>query len=173
MRKRYNPTITIFMRSTAMAADLSSSTSAPGSRWYWSPIILPDDDIVFFHPHVSQSIVCAIFTSWAKPLPYGCGTVPIFIRSARSTLFWGDTVAMIAGWPDIIWPLGNMLDRNFGDAQGLWTVNPDGTNHAGLLGEITQTRPGGVIDAPFIFPESKRWFIAIPGQLSRSPMGEH
>jgi len=38
------------------------------------------------------------------------------------------------------------VDRNFGDAQGLWTVNPDGTNHAVFYGNNTWS-PGGAIDA--------------------------
>ncbi|MCY2925418.1 MAG: hypothetical protein NT031_08255, partial [Planctomycetota bacterium] len=38
------------------------------------------------------------------------------------------------------------VDRNFGDAQGLWTVNPDGTEHLGYYG-INTPAPGGCIDA--------------------------
>ncbi|MDR0536077.1 MAG: hypothetical protein LBG65_07015 [Puniceicoccales bacterium] len=37
------------------------------------------------------------------------------------------------------------VDRNYGDAQGLWTCNPDGTNHAIYWGNNTPA-PGGVID---------------------------
>jgi hypothetical protein len=38
------------------------------------------------------------------------------------------------------------VDRNFGDAQGVWSVNPDGTNHAIYWGNNTNS-PGAVLDA--------------------------
>lgn len=41
------------------------------------------------------------------------------------------------------------MDRNFGDAQALWTVAPDGTNQAIYWGNNTPA-PGGVIDARII-----------------------
>jgi hypothetical protein len=46
----------------------------------------------------------------------------------------------------IIYDRWEYVDRNFGDAQGLWTVNPDGTNHAVYYGNNTLA-PGGAIDA--------------------------
>jgi hypothetical protein len=38
------------------------------------------------------------------------------------------------------------VDRNFGDAQGVWVTNPDGTNHAVYWGNNTNS-PGAVLDA--------------------------
>ena len=38
------------------------------------------------------------------------------------------------------------VDRNFGDAQGVWVTNPDGTNHAIYWGNNTNS-PGAVLDA--------------------------
>ncbi len=38
------------------------------------------------------------------------------------------------------------VDRNFGNAQGLWTCNPDGTNHLVHYGNSTNS-PGAVLDA--------------------------
>ncbi|MHC4638351.1 MAG: HzsA-related protein, partial [Planctomycetota bacterium] len=49
----------------------------------------------------------------------------------------------------IIYDRWEYVDRNFGDAQGLWTVNPDGTNHSIYYGNNTLS-PGGVIDARII-----------------------
>ncbi|MDD4537625.1 MAG: hypothetical protein PHT80_01300 [Lentisphaeria bacterium] len=46
----------------------------------------------------------------------------------------------------ILYDRWEYIDRNFGDAQGLWVCNPDGTAHAIFWGNNT-TSPGGVIDA--------------------------
>jgi hypothetical protein len=51
----------------------------------------------------------------------------------------------------ILYDRWEYVDRNFGDAQGLWTVHPDGTNHAVYWGNNTPA-PGGVIDARPIPP---------------------
>ena len=45
----------------------------------------------------------------------------------------------------ILYDRWEYIDRNFGDAQGLWTVNPDGTGHAVYWGNHTPS-PGGVLD---------------------------
>ena len=45
----------------------------------------------------------------------------------------------------VIYDRWEYVDRNFGDAQGLWTVNPDGTRHAIYYGNNTNS-PGGIID---------------------------
>ena len=49
------------------------------------------------------------------------------------------------------------VDRNFGDAQGVWSVHPDGSNHAVYWGNNTNS-PGAVLDAR-----------AIPGTNGSSP----
>lgn len=46
----------------------------------------------------------------------------------------------------ILYDRWEYIDRNFGDAQALWTTNPDGTQHLVYFGNNTPT-PGGVIDA--------------------------
>ncbi|MHC4521358.1 MAG: HzsA-related protein, partial [Planctomycetota bacterium] len=45
----------------------------------------------------------------------------------------------------ILYDRWEYVDRNFGDAQGLWAVNPDGTNHVVFWGNNTWS-PGGAID---------------------------
>ncbi len=65
----------------------------------------------------------------------------------KSTLFEGHSTLMADG--RILYDRWEYIDRNFGDAQGLWTVNPDGTNHAIFWGNNTSS-PGGVIDARMI-----------------------
>ena len=53
---------------------------------------------------------------------------------------------LVARWQNPLREFAYQYLRNFGDAQGLWTVNPDGTNHAVFWGNNTPA-PGGVIDA--------------------------
>ena len=65
----------------------------------------------------------------------------------RSTLHEGHSSLMPDG--RILYDRWEYVDRNFGDAQGLWVVNPDGTNHAIFWGNNTGS-PGGVIDARMI-----------------------
>ncbi len=66
------------------------------------------------------------------------------IQIGRSTLFEGHGSLLPDG--RILYDRWEYVDRNFGDAQGLWTVNPDGTNPAVYWGNNTNS-PGGVIDA--------------------------
>ena len=65
----------------------------------------------------------------------------------KSTLFEGHGSLTPDG--RILYDRWEYVDRNFGDAQGLWTVNPDGTNHAMYWGNNTPS-PGGVVDARVI-----------------------
>lgn len=64
-----------------------------------------------------------------------------------STLFEGHGSLMPDG--RILYYRWEYVDRNFGDAQGLWVVNPDGTNHAVYWGNNTGS-PGGVLDGRII-----------------------
>ncbi|NQT86300.1 hypothetical protein HQ560_06015, partial [bacterium] len=59
-------------------------------------------------------------------------------------------------------------DRNFGDAQGLWTSNPDGTNHVVYFGNNTPS-PGGILDAR-VLPDGHR-FIATFSSCHDRPWG--
>ncbi|MCC8152857.1 MAG: hypothetical protein LIP01_00740 [Tannerellaceae bacterium] len=60
-----------------------------------------------------------------------------------STLFEGHAALLNDG--RILYDRWEYVDRNFGDAQALWTVNPDGTKHAIYYGNNTPS-PGGIID---------------------------
>jgi hypothetical protein len=68
----------------------------------------------------------------------------------KSTLFEGHGALMPDG--RILYYRWEYVDRNFGDAQGLWTVYPDGTNHALYWGNNTPS-PGAVLD-PRIIPDT-------------------
>jgi len=68
----------------------------------------------------------------------------------------------------ILYDRWEYVDRNFGDPQGLWTVNPDGTQHLGYYGVNTPS-PGGVIDARQI-PGTKL-VMAVLGSCHDRPWG--
>lgn len=115
-------------------------TSAPGV-FDIDPAYLPDGGI--------------IFTSSREPKYCGCNRHVmgnLFRMEAdganinqlgKSTLFEGHGSVMPDG--RILYDRWEYVDRNFGDAQGLWTMNPDGTGHAVYWGNNTPS-PGGVID---------------------------
>ncbi|TAN36310.1 MAG: hypothetical protein EPN23_08680 [Verrucomicrobia bacterium] len=65
------------------------------------------------------------------------------VQIGRNNLFEGHGSLLEDG--RIIYDRWEYVDRNFGDAQGLWTVNPDGTAHAVWYGNNTPA-PGGVIE---------------------------
>lgn len=69
----------------------------------------------------------------------------------HSTLFEGHASLLADG--RVIYDRWEYVDRNFGDAQGLWVTNPDGTSHLIFWGNNTES-PGAVLDAHEI-PGSK------------------
>ncbi|VGO19722.1 HzsA-related protein [Pontiella sulfatireligans] len=84
----------------------------------------------------------------------------------KSTLFEGHGSLMPDG--RILYDRWEYVDRNYGDAQGLWTVNPDGSNHAVFWGNNTAS-PGGVIDARII--PGTQLCLAIFGSCHDRPWG--
>ena len=84
----------------------------------------------------------------------------------KSTLFEGHGSLMPDG--RILYDRWEYVDRNFGDAQALWTVNPDGTSHAVYWGNNTAS-PGAVIDAR-VLPGSDR-AICVFGSCHDRPWG--
>ncbi|GKG72226.1 hypothetical protein CE91St1_13690 [Parabacteroides goldsteinii] len=105
------------------------------------PLYLPDGRIVFSSTRepkfcmCNRHIMCNLFRMDAD----GANIVQI----GKSTLFEGHPSLLNDG--RIIYDRWEYVDRNFGDAQGLWTVNPDGTKHAIYYGNNMQS-PGGIID---------------------------
>jgi len=105
------------------------------------PIYLPDGGIAF--------------SSTREPKYCGCnqhimanlyrmeGDGANIHRIGGSTLFEGHNRLMPDG--RILYVRWEYVDRNFGDAQGLWTVNPDGTGHAIYWGN-NKPSPGAVLD---------------------------
>lgn len=106
------------------------------------PVYLPDGSLIFSSTRQPKYCMCNrhIMANLYRMDPEGKNIRQIGI----STLFEGHSTVMENG--QILYDRWEYIDRNFGDAQGLWTVNPDGTKHAVYYGNNTQS-PGGVIDA--------------------------
>jgi hypothetical protein len=105
------------------------------------PIYLPDDRILFTSTREPKFCMCNrhimgnLFTMDAD----GANVQQI----GHSTLHEGHASLLPDG--RVIYDRWEYVDRNFGDAQGVWTVNPDGTNHAVYWGNNTNS-PGAVLD---------------------------
>lgn len=119
---------------------LKQLTSATGVSDI-DPIYLPDGSIVFTSTRQPKYCMCNrhIMGNLFRMNADGSNITQIGV----STLFEGHSTLLSDG--RILYDRWEYVDRNFGDAQGLWTVNPDGTKHAIYYGNNTAS-PGGVID---------------------------
>ena len=106
------------------------------------PIYLPNDRILFTSTREPKYCMCNrhimgnLFTMDAD----GANIQQI----GHSTLHEGHASLLPDG--RVIYDRWEYVDRNFGDAQGVWVANPDGTNHAIYWGNNTNS-PGAVLDA--------------------------
>lgn len=105
------------------------------------PLYLPDGDIIFTSTRQPKYCMCNrhIMGNLFRMEADGANITQIGV----STLFEGHSSLLSDG--RILYDRWEYVDRNFGDAQGLWVVNPDGTKHAIYYGNNTAS-PGGVID---------------------------
>jgi len=114
------------------------------------PLYLPDDTIAFSSTRepkycmCNRHIMCNLFRMEAD----GANIHQI----GKSTLFEGHGSLTPDG--RILYDRWEYVDRNFGDAQGLWTVFPDGANHAVYWGNNTWS-PGSVLD-PRVIPGTQQ-----------------
>ena len=117
------------------------------------PLYLPDDSIVFSSTREPKYCMCNrhIMANLFRMGADGANVHQI----GKSTLFEGHSSLTPDG--RILYDRWEYVDRNFGDAQGLWTVFPDGTNHALYWGNNTWS-PGAVIDAR-VLPSSERAIV--------------
>ena len=106
------------------------------------PVWLPDGDLVFSSTREPKYCMCNrhIMANLFRMTADGANIHQI----GASTLFEGHATVLPDG--RLLYDRWEYVDRNFGDAQGLWTCNPDGTRHALYWGNNT-TSPGGVINA--------------------------
>jgi len=125
----------------ADGSGLRQITFAPGVSDI-DPLYLPDDDIAFSSTREPKYCMCNrhIMANLFRMSPDGANIHQI----GKSTLFEGHGCLLPDG--RILYDRWEYVDRNFGDAQGLWTANPDGTNHAIYWGNNTAS-PGAVLDA--------------------------
>ena len=109
------------------------------------PLYLADDSIAFSSTREPKYCACNrhIMANLFRMEADGANIHQI----GKSTLFEGHGSLMPDG--RILYDRWEYVDRNFGDAQALWTCNPDGTSHALYWGNNTAS-PGAVIDARII-----------------------
>ncbi|MDO4576350.1 MAG: hypothetical protein Q4D98_14175 [Planctomycetia bacterium] len=106
------------------------------------PLWLPDGRIAFSSTRepkycmCNRHIMCNLYTMNAD----GSHMEQI----GHSTLFEGHASMLSDG--RLIYDRWEYVDRNFGDAQGLWVTNPDGTQHQIFWGNNTAS-PGAVLEA--------------------------
>lgn len=105
------------------------------------PLYLPDGGIVFSSTREPKYCMCNrhIMANLYRMDADGSQITQI----GKSTLFEGHSALLPDG--RILYDRWEYVDRNFGDAQALWVVNPDGTKHSIYYGNNTAS-PGGVID---------------------------
>jgi hypothetical protein len=106
------------------------------------PVYLPDGKIVLTATREPKYCMCNrhIMGNLFKMDADGANMHQI----DRNTLHSGHGFLMEDG--RILYDRWEYVDRNFGDAQGLWTVNPDGTNPVVYWGNNSGS-PGAVLDA--------------------------
>ncbi len=128
------------------------------------PIYVPDGSIVFSstrEPKVCQCnrhVMANLFRMDADG-----GNVH---QIGRNALFEGHSFLMPDG--TILYDRWEYVDKHFGPAFGLWTVNPDGTNHAVYYGNHAWA-PGAIVDARII-PGTHN-FVATFGSCHDRPWG--
>jgi hypothetical protein len=124
----------------AGGSGLRQLTSAPGV-FDIDPIYLPDESVVFSSSRDPKYCFCNkhIMGNLFRMEADGANIHQI----GGNTLFEGHPNLMPDG--RILYDRWEYVDRNFGDAQGLWTVNPDGTQHAVYYGNNTES-PGAKLD---------------------------
>lgn len=128
------------------------------------PVYLPDDSIAFSSTREPKYCMCNrhIMANLFRMEADGANIHQI----GKSTLFEGHGSLMPDG--RILYSRWEYVDRNFGDAQGLWTVFPDGTNHAVYWGNNTPS-PGAVLDAK-VLPDGQR-VLCVFGSCHDRPWG--
>ncbi len=130
----------------------------------FDPLYLPDDTIVFSSTREPKYCMCNRHIM-ANLYRMGADGANIH-QIGKSTLFEGHASLLPDG--RILYDRWEYVDRNFGDAQALWTVNPDGTAHALYWGNNTAS-PGAVIDARVI-PGTDR-VLCVFGSCHDRPWG--
>lgn len=128
------------------------------------PIYLPDGRICFTSTREPKYCMCNRHIMGNLHTMNADGSN--MIQIGHSTLHEGHSVLLPDG--RILYDRWEYVDRNFGDAQGVWTVNPDGTNHA-IYWKNNTSSPGAVLDARPI-PGTER-FLCVFSSCHDRPWG--
>jgi hypothetical protein len=128
------------------------------------PLYLPDGGIVFSSTREPKYCMCNrhIMANLFRMDANGANIHQI----GKSTLFEGHASLLPDG--RILYDRWEYVDRNFGDAQALWTAYPDGTGHAVYWGNYTAS-PGGVINARAV--PGTDWALCVFGSCHDRPWG--
>ena len=129
------------------------------------PIYLPNGQILFTSTRQPKYCMCNRHIMGNLFVMNGDGSN--IEQIGKSTLFEGHASLLADG--RIIYDRWEYVDRNFGDAQGVWVTNPDGTKHEIFWGNNTAS-PGGVLDARAL-PGSDSVFICVFGSCHDRPWG--
>jgi len=142
---------------------LKQLTSASGV-FDIDPFYLSDDKIVFTSSREPKYCMCNrhMMGNLYRMEPDGANIVQI----GKNTLFEGHGSLMADG--RILYDRWEYVDRNFGDAEGLWTMNPDGTAHATYYKNNTGA-PGATLDGRTIPGTS--WVICTFSSCHDRPWG--
>jgi len=119
---------------------LKPLTSLPGVADF-DPVYLPDESIVFASTRDPKYNMCS--RDHASNLYRMNSDGSNIFRITRNTLFDNHPEVMPDG--RILYARWEYVDRNFGDAHSIWTVNPDGTNQAIYWGNNTAV-PGAIFN---------------------------
>ncbi|MFI3305620.1 MAG: hypothetical protein R3Y68_03795 [Rikenellaceae bacterium] len=128
------------------------------------PLYLPDGGIVFSSTRQPKYCMCNrhIMCNLFRMNGDGSNITQIGV----STLFEGHSALLPDG--RIIYDRWEYVDRNFSNAQALWTVNPDGTKHSIYYGNNTN-ETDGIID-PRAIPGTDL-VACIFGNCHEAPLG--
>ena len=131
----------------------------------FDPLYLPTGEIVFSSTREPKYCMCNRHIMGNLHKMNGDGTNVRQI--GKSTLFEGHAALLSDG--RLIYDRWEYVDRNFGDAQGVWVTNPDGAKHEIFWGNNTAS-PGGVIDARPL-PGDDSTFVCVLGSCHDRPWG--
>ena len=128
------------------------------------PLYLPDDSILFTSSREPKYCMCNIHIMGNLYRMEADGAN--IHQIGKSTLMEGHGSLLPDG--RVIYYRWEYIDRNFGNAQGIWTTNPDGTGHALYYGNNTPA--GGVVLFPRSIPETEQ-VLCILGSCHDRPWG--